>query len=729
MDISFRSALIIALLSVLLLTALVVGSASYHLARFSVEHLGAQVLTEGSARIEQNVRKSLDVAESQSIIMSRLLERGMWDREDHEGFSRYAFEALAALESLSYLSLGLETGMYWHVFRDREGRISVMWLLPQASGERRLFEFYRGANGEREVIRDIAQSSRVPPYERPYYLAAQRAGKPLWTESYVFLGTGETLDIPGVSRATPVFANHKRAGQGTLTKDDPPGKGRFVGAFTADFDLHALSRSLHAAPVGERGFAFIIEERKDGSRRVIAHPDAAHPDPAQRLQLTEPAANGAGRITMRVEGIADPRVTQFVHQLPDTIPDAGVELLQVDAPDGRYIGGYRRLQGDGAPPWAICMLVPQDEVTGAVQRMARTTAWIAGFGVLLIVFIAAVLSKLVTDKLRRIADETSKVAQFHLEPLPVVSSPITEIGRLGRAVEEMKAGLRSFQKYVPADLVRLILESGDEARLGGTRKNITIYFSDIAQFTSVSEQLAPEELVELLAEYLEAMTGEMMLAGGTVDKYIGDAIMAFWGAPKPVPDHPLVACRTALVNQRTLARLREKWSGQGRPSIRARIGLHTGEAIVGNFGSESRLDFTAIGDAVNLASRLEHLNEHYGTEILMSDTTARHVRNDVVSRPLDRVAVKGKQHSVIIHELIGQVDDVSSEHVERAQLFGEAFEHYQKRQWDHAIGLLDELSRLDPEDTPIAILRERCAAYRNAPPPEDWSGVYRMEEK
>ena len=646
MNVSFRSALIIALLSVLLLTAVVVGSASYHLARFAVENLGAQVLTEASQRIEQNVRKSLEVAESQSTIMARLLERGVWDREDHEGFSGYAFEALAALDSLSYLSLGLETGMYWHVFRDREGRISVLWLLPQASGERRLFEFYGGLNGEREVIRDIPRSTRVPPYERPYYIGAQRAGRPIWTESYVFLGSGERLDIPGVSRATPVFASENRTEPGARTGVRLKGHRRFVGAFTADFDLHALSRSLRAAPVGERGFAFIVEEREDGSRRIIAHPDAAHPDPAQRLELTEPSTSGEGRITMRVEGIADPRVTEFVRQLPDTVPRAGVELIRVDAADGRYIGGYRRLQGEGAPPWAICMLVPQDEVTGAVERMARTTLWIAGLGVLLVVFIAAVLSKRVADKPHRIADETSKVAQFHLEPHPVVRSPIAEIGRLGQAVEEMKAGLRSFQKYVPADLLRLILESGDEARLGGSRKTITIYFSDIAQFTSVSEQLAPEDLVELLAEYLEAMTREMMQAGGTVDKYIGDAIMAFWGAPKPVPDHPLVACRTALGNQRTLARLREKWSGQGRPAIRARIGLHTGEAIVGNFGSESRLDFTAIGDAVNLASRLEHLNEHYGTEILMSDATYQHVLNDVVSRPLDKVAVKRKRQRI-----------------------------------------------------------------------------------
>jgi adenylate cyclase len=277
--------------------------------------------------------------------------------------------------------------------------------------------------------------------------------------------------------------------------------------------------------------------------------------------------------------------------------------------------------------------------------------------------------------------------------------------------------------------VRLILESGEEARLGGSRRTITIYFSDIAGFTSVSEQLQPEELVELLAEYLEAMTQEMMQAGGTVDKYIGDAIMAFWGAPKPVPDHPLVACRTALGNQRTLQRLRDKWTSQGKPAIRARIGLHTGEAVVGNFGSESRLDFTAIGDAVNLASRLENINEYYGTEILISDATYQHVRNDVVSRPLDKVAVKGKQQGIVIHELIGVAGEVSPSKVDRVEVHRKAFHHYLKRDWGKAIVLLDDLLREDPGDVAAALLRKRCEDYRKEPPPEEWTGVQRMQKK
>jgi adenylate cyclase len=721
----------LALVGVLLLTLLVVGTASYYLARYAVVDLGAQVLTEASSRIEQNVHKSLEVAESQSTILERLFERGLWDWNDHEGVSRYAYETLTALGDLSYLSLGLETGKYWHVFRDTDGKVSVLWLLPSPSGDRRLLEFHVGANGEREIIRDITPSTRVPPQERPYYIAAREAGHSIWTETYVFLGSGESLDIPGVSRATPLYAAEQKseAESNANPGDAPQGDRRLIGVLTADFDLHALSRFLRAAPVGKRGFAFIVEERSDGTRRVIAHPDAAHPDPAQRLELTEPSPAGEGRTTVRVEEIADPRVPLLVSLLADSTASPRAELVRIDAPDGRYVGGYRRLQGDGAPPWTICMLVPREEIIGDVQRMARTLLWIAALGVLAVVFLALVLSKRVSDRLNRVVQETGEVARFHLEPRPVVPTRIAEIDRLGFAVEEMKAGLRSFQKYVPADLVRHILESGEEARLGGSRKTITIYFSDIARFTSVSEQLGPEELVELLAEYLEAMTQEMLRAGGTVDKYIGDAIMAFWGAPRPLANHPLIACRTALANQSTLARLREKWTAQGKPALRARIGLHTGEAIVGNFGSESRLDFTAIGDSVNLASRLENLNGYYGTEILISDATCQHVRNEIISRPLDKVAVKGKLRGIVIHELIGLRGEVSREKVDRAEAHSRAFESYLSRDWGPAKAILDEMLRKDPEDVAAALLRERCGLYLEEPPPDDWAGVHRMQTK
>ncbi len=374
------------LLAVLLLAVTVVGASSYIYAQYAVQNLGAQVITEASMGVEQGVFRALEVAETQSLIMENLLDRGLWEPDDHEHTSMQAYEFIKALKDLSYLSLGFESGKYWHVFRDDAGRISVLWLLPQPSGARRLYEFFPTPDGGREVILDNPQATRTPPFERPYYVEAKTAGRAIWTESYVFLGTGEALDIPGVSRSTPIYERQT----GYVGGDR--GERRLLGVLTADFDLHALSRFLREVRVGQEGFAFIVEERADGSRRVIAHPDAVHPEEAKRVILTEPAPSGEGQITIRAEEIADRRVALLLEQIDARGSGSHTELVRIQAPRGRYMGGYRRLRGEGMPNWTICVLIPREEIVGDVQRMAGSLLLIAAMGVLIVTLAALVTS-------------------------------------------------------------------------------------------------------------------------------------------------------------------------------------------------------------------------------------------------------------------------------------------------------------------------------------------------
>ncbi len=288
----------------------------------------------------------------------------------------------------------------------------------------------------------------------------------------------------------------------------------------------------------------------------------------------------------------------------------------------------------------------------------------------------------------------------------------------------MKTGLRSFQKYVPADLVRLLIESGQEAELGGTRRELTVYFSDLVGFTSISEKLDPDTLVDLLSHYLDAMTGEILGNDGTVDKFIGDAIMAFWGAPRPHDNHPLAACRTALRNQAQLATLRAEWQRAGLPPLEARIGLHTGPATVGNFGSPNRLDYTAIGDTVNIASRLEGLNRIYGTSILISDATRAAVEGKMITRPIDRVAVKGRDQGILIHELIAEADSLPATDLAWIDHYADALERYFAADWTAARDGFDTVLRAKPADPAAQLLRERCQTYSANPPTGAWHGIF-----
>ena len=711
-NISFRATLLTLMLAVLLTAVALMGTAAYLYARFAVQDLGTQVITQASARVEQHVQHALDVAEEEADTVTTLIQERWLDPENEEHASTYFLAALEARPSLSYLSFGMPSGKYYHALRDRDGGLSVLQLTPEDDGSRRLYEFNVQPDGAPEVVRDIPQSKRTPPYDRPYYRAARDADEAIWTESYVFLGSGESLDVPGVSRAVPV----KQADNDSL-----------AGVLTADFDLHALSRFLRNVTLGDEGFSFLVEVTSDGTPRVIAHPAAADPDPDKRLDLTEPSPDGEGRVTVRANEIKEPRVVKFLDVLGDDLSAVPADLQNVRfETDGRsYIGGFRHLGREGGPNWIIAMLLPEGEVFGDVQRMARLMLYLGLGGVLMAAVLSVLLSKRIAGSLSAIAAETREIGQFQLEPKPPIQSRIREIATLAGSVEEMKTGLRSFQKYVPADLVRLLLASGEEAKLGGARKEITIYFSDIVGFTSISESLSPEELVDLLARYLDEMTGEILRNGGTVDKFVGDAIMALWGAPRPHKWDALAACRAALSNRTKLAELRQEWAEAGLPALHARTGIHTGPAIVGNFGSPNRLDYTAMGDTVNVASRIEGLNRIFGTEILISEITRKAVDEVMFTRPIDMVAVKGRKEGILIYELIGEARTVSDADRRFAEVYGEALDAYLDRKWDAAHKAFKAAAKLNPEDTATRIMLERCEAYRASPPPPDWDGVFR----
>lgn len=212
-----------------------------------------------------------------------------------------------------------------------------------------------------------------------------------------------------------------------------------------------------------------------------------------------------------------------------------------------------------------------------------------------------------------------------------------EIDRMEDALESMESGLNSFTKYVPRDVVRLLQRGKREAVLGVDSTTLTVFFSDIAGFTTITESLQPEDLVDLISQYLHEMSKVILDSSGLVDKFIGDAVMAFWNAPQPLKQHAIVGCQAALRSQQRLGELQDAWTARGFPIVGSRIGLNTGRALVGNLGSPDRLAYTAVGEEVALAATLEELNKSYGTSIMISDSTYALAQQRVLCRPIDRV--------------------------------------------------------------------------------------------
>jgi adenylate cyclase len=343
--------------------------------------------------------------------------------------------------------------------------------------------------------------------------------------------------------------------------------------------------------------------------------------------------------------------------------------------------------------------------------------------------ITMILARRISVPLTRLASEMEEVGDFQLNLRPPMKTIFKEVATMDESLLHMKGSLRSFSYYVPRDLVRAMLQSGQEATLQGQRRELTVYFSDIAGMTSIAEAMAPDALVHMLSRYFDEMTQVIAAQGGTVDKFIGDGIMAFWGAPVLVADHAARACETALRSQRKLAQLRAMPDALGLANIRARIGIATGDVLVGNVGSHDRFNYTVMGDTVNLASRLESLNKLYGTQILISDLAYQAAREHIVARPVGVVRVKGKSQGVEVWEPLCLASEEDAVARELAWLFGEGLEAYLARDFRAAAEQYQTALRLCPQDRPSAVLLERCREFLTAPPPQEWSGVYVATEK
>ena len=286
----------------------------------------------------------------------------------------------------------------------------------------------------------------------------------------------------------------------------------------------------------------------------------------------------------------------------------------------------------------------------------------------------------------------------------------------------------AFQYYLTASVMEEILKDPSKLKLGGDKKDLTVMFSDIRGFTTISEKLTPQELVHLLNEYLTAMTDIVFKYNGLLDKYIGDAIMAVWGDPVEQPDHALRGCNTALDMMRTLTALQEKWRQEGWPHVDIGIGINSGDMVVGNMGSDMRFDYTVMGDNVNLSSRLEGINKEYGTHIVLSEYTYERVKETMFCRELDSVRVKGKKLPVKIYELICDKRDAAS-HEAYARCFEEGLAKYKEAKWDEGIVLFRKVLELRPNDPPSLLYIDRCEALKEHPPEGVWDGVYTMTKK
>lgn len=397
---------------------------------------------------------------------------------------------------------------------------------------------------------------------------------------------------------------------------------------------------------------------------------------------------------------------------------------------GTWLTGYAPVvNAQGKVECVVGVDIAATRIAAAERSAMTMLAPIAGLITTIVAFIGVLLSRRIIRPLAQLETDMLRVRELDLSPSTDIRSRIIEINRMRDTLDTMKSGLRSFSKYVPTAVVRELIRQGKEATLSGSRAELTVFFSDIQGFATYAETCTAEELTADLADYFALITGAILESGGTVDKYIGDAVMAFWGAPVAQADHAERALRASLAIQEGLAALNERRAAEGKTRLITRIGLATGEVVVGNFGYAERFNYTAMGDTVNLASRIEGLNKYVGTRILATAATVDAAQGAVVGRLHGRVAVKGKIEAVRIVEPLALASEASAELSAATTAWNKAYERYMARDFRGALSGFAAWAERHPQDEAARAMMQACEKLAANPPDEHWQATVVMDAK
>ncbi|KTD67825.1 guanylate cyclase [Legionella steelei] len=670
--------LFISLFVTTILLIILITTQRYSEALSDIAH---QRMVNESLLILNRLHKNIGPAQIHSQFAARLIEE--------EDITHKFTTQIISLTTNIVKIIPLVVGAHWG---DEKGNFIFAQKEPNGSITSDIYQRNHGTTTRTIINRDIqgkiikkylSNDISYDPRTRPWYLQAKKEKKTVWTNVYLFYFQQNN----GLTVSSPVFKN-----------------GKFFGAFALDIDLSDLSQFINKIQkVTPNSYLFIVD--KEGN--LIASSGSSS------------FANLAKNTNIHSKSLINQTFKKYQQKNEN-------KLLTFSYPysNQTYMVTYVPSVIFATHGWYIGVITPQSDFISNLKKMNLITIYIS-LGILILgIFLISSLVSHIVKPLKILVVETENIKQFNLDNKIVIHSKIKEIIQLRNSVDSMKLGLKLFQKYIPKSLVRQLIESGEDIRTGGVRKTLTVLFSDIKRFTAIVEKMEPSVLMQQMGEYLEELSQIIIDEKGTIDKYIGDSIMAFWGAPLPNERPYHHAARAALRCQNKLNVLNKMWQQKGREAFITRIGIHMGDAIVGNLGSSERLNYTAIGDAINIASRLESINKNYGTKIIVSDTVYEIIKDQFILRMIDCVVVKGRTQSCYIYELLtDNVQDLEFDLNAYNSIFEQGFLLYKQQLWDGAIEHFKKCLEIYPADIIAPIFIERCQQFKSNPPKPGWQGI------
>lgn len=641
---------------------------------------GAQnVIEETSLLVKERVQLYLRPLSRDLMVIRSTINRGIVSLNNLKQFDRFLIERLRYNPDIYMIYYSTMAGDYYGVDHEQSQKIGLTHIIhSQKSVQAIRYEFDEEG---RVSIKEQKLNVQYDPRQRPWFQDAIKAKKPIWTDVYTFYPfTQKAEKLQGITAAVPIYDAEKK----------------IQGVLGLDLTITGIQHFIKTLQVTQNAMIYIIDDQE----QVIVSRKAqskTFDDALLMLKKSHITAQQSNTLPVKTFRYRNAEYFLSYQAIPNTIT---------------------------SKPWHILIIVPADDVLAPLKTLSMHAIILTSSLLFLGLLIAGFISKKISNPIIQLAKEAQEITQLNLTIPPKLETMIKEISYMDDSLANMRKSLMSFQRYTPRSLVKNLMSKGEIAQVGGKNQEITILFSDIKNFTSLCEETNPQLLMHYLSDYFQSMTESVINHAGTLDKYIGDSVMAFWNAPIKDNDHALHACQTALDMQKRVEQFNQRNRESGLAECIIRIGINSGDAIIGNVGSEDRLNFTALGDAVNLASRLESINKIYHSQIIVSAATYQKVSHQFSFRLLDEVAVQGKKQGTTIYELLTKADLLDLEHYKKA--FQAAFSLYQKGKWRESLALFQQLKPLFSGDYLATLYVKRCQELIDAPL-SFWDGVWRID--
>ena len=677
MRIGIRSAI-----SGLVLASIVVSAVGVHLlwwrtAEQTSQTLASTINEQIVSAVSDELQSITTEARSAHAAIRTLFQGRVLDPQDAEKRKFVFLSQLRAQPTISSVVFGWPDGSLSAAHKLGDAAVEILEIPGEVTNTRSTLriERYDLIDGDLRFKDARSEPTSYSLLKQEWFTEAMQSVGPQWFNLTSHPG-GDRL---AVALAGPIEIDQKRQGVLSIV-----------------IELSRVSRFLSQLTVGKSAGAFILD--RGGAAIASPDPDA---DEVNALKTDHPLFPVA--------------VTAAQQSATNYQPDQGEAYrTRVVRSDQAY---EVVLTPISFPGWSLVTVVPESEFLGPVRATIRRL--LVGLAVLIVtagLFSAWFAQRLIAGPLIKVVNEIRHVERFDLEKVERHPSRLTEIENLSGAIGDMAQGLAAFRKYIPADLVKRLISDGSGARLGGAVRPMSVMFVDLAGFTGMSERMG-DRIIPLLSRYFDAVSAQVHRHGGTIDKFIGDAVMAFWGAPAPNPDHAIDCCRAALACQQAVSEL-ALVDDEGE-ALTIRIGLNSGDMLVGNIGSEVRLNYTVIGDAVNIASRLEGTNKLYGSRIIIGPETRRLAGNGILVRELDRLAVYGRSGGLQIYELLGMAGEIADQ-PDWIRHYESGLASYRARDFAAAIPDFEKVLAVRNQDQASSMMIERCKEQLENPGGDDW---------